>query len=94
MQSRFSAFAVSDAAYLLASWHSTTRPSRVDLDDDTRWTRLEILETSDGGLFDTSGMVEFRAHYSQAGARRVLHERSTFAREDGQWRYLSGVTPT
>jgi SEC-C motif-containing protein len=91
MHSRFSAFAVGDAAYLLASWHSSTRPSEVVLDSGIRWLDLEIVETVGGGLFDEDGVVEFRARFRNAGSRReVLSERSTFLREDGGWRYLSG----
>src|SRR4051794_6177829 len=52
MRSRFTAFAMGDAAYLLKSWHPSTRPSELDLDPDVRWTRLDILETSSGGPFD------------------------------------------
>lgn len=94
MQSRFSAFAVGDAAYLLASWHSSTRPSEVVLDSEIRWLDLQILETARGGLFDDDGLVEFRAHFRKAVSRReVLSERSTFLREDGRWRYLNGRLP-
>ena len=92
MRSRFSAFAVGDAAYLLRSWHSSTRPARLSLDPGTRWTRLEILGASDGGPFHAEGTVEFRAYYRQgSGAEEFLHENSTFAREDGAWVYVSAL---
>jgi SEC-C motif domain protein len=93
MQSRFSAFAMADAAYLLDSWHSSTRPSELVLDTQTRWLYLEIVETARGGLFDGDGLVRFRAHYRTGSSRGVLEERSTFVREDGRWRYLSGQSP-
>jgi SEC-C motif-containing protein len=92
MRSRFSAFAVGNAAYLLRSWHSSTRPARLDLDPGTRWTRLEILGSSDGGPFHTEGTVEFRAYYrDRGGAEEHRHENSTFAREDGAWVYVSAL---
>jgi len=91
MRSRFSAFAVADPGYLLRTWHSSTRPQRLSLDEQVTWTRLEIVDVAGGGLFDTDGVVEFRAHYRFGTAREVLHERSTFRREDGQWRYLDGT---
>ena len=93
MRSRFSAFAVADSDYLLASWHSSTRPTELDLDDDYRWTRLDIVSTSGGGLFESEGTVEFAAHYRANGRRGVLHERSRFLKENGRWRYLDGTTP-
>ncbi|MEV0428616.1 YchJ family metal-binding protein [Micromonospora sp. NPDC050495] len=88
MRSRYSAFAVGDADYLLRSWHSRTRPARLRLDPGTRWTGLEILETDRGGLFDTAGTVAFRAHYREAGRPGSLTEHSRFVREDGRWVYL------
>lgn len=92
MRSRFSAFAVGDAAYLLRSWHSGTRPARLSLDSGTRWTRLEILDARDGGPFHTSGTVRFRAYYRErGGAEQSMEEHSTFAREDGAWVYVSAL---
>ena len=92
MRSRFSAFATGDAGYLLRSWHSTTRPARLDLDPGTRWTRLEILGSTGGGPFHTEGTVEFRAYYREHGGReQSLHENSTFARESGAWVYLAAL---
>jgi SEC-C motif-containing protein len=88
MQSRFSAFAVGDEPYLLATWHPSTRPDHIGLDEQTRWTRLDIVDVSDGGPFDTTGIVEFRAHYRRAGAPGTLQERSSFMRHEGQWRYV------
>ncbi|WP_433273099.1 YchJ family protein [Actinosynnema sp. CS-041913] len=89
MRSRFAAFVVGDEAYLLATWHPTTRPKRVDFDPDQRWTGLEILERTGGGLLQNTGTVEFRAHYRWREQREVLHENSRFVREDGRWLYVS-----
>lgn len=86
MRSRYAAFAVGDRKYLLRTWHSTTRPKRLAL-DDTEWTGLEILARDKGGLFDKEGMVEFNAHYTGG----VLHERSRFVRENGKWVYLDAA---
>lgn len=91
MRSRFSAFAVGDADYLLRTWHSSTRPDRLRLDPEQRWTRLEILGTDRGSLFDTTGTVAFRAHYREAGRPDTLDEHSRFVREDGRWVYLDAL---
>ncbi|MFG3420392.1 YchJ family protein [Micromonospora sp. NPDC049460] len=88
MRSRYSAFAVGDTAYLLRSWHSSTRPRRLDLDPSQRWTGLEIVDADRGGLFDTTGVVEFRAHYRAGGRPGTQTERSRFVREDGRWVYV------
>ena len=88
MRSRFSAFAVGDAGYLLRSWHSSSRPPDLRLDPALRWIRLAVLETRDGGLFDTTGIVRFRAIYTRDGQRGVLAETSRFLREDSRWTYV------
>ena len=90
MRSRFTAFAVGDAAYLAESWHPRTRPDALDLDPGTRWVRLEIVATEAGAEGDERGVVEFRAHWRAGRERGVLHERSRFARHAGRWRYLDG----
>lgn len=91
MRSRYSAFAVGDADYLLATWHASTRPSDVELEAGMRWRRLDVLATSAGGPFDRTGVVEFDARWSQDGERGVLHEVSEFVREGGRWYYLRGT---
>jgi SEC-C motif-containing protein len=87
MRSRFSAFAVGDAGYLLRTWHSASRPPRLRLDPQCQWIRLAVLDATGGGLFDATGTVRFRAIYAQDGQRGVLAETSRFVREDGHWAY-------
>jgi SEC-C motif-containing protein len=91
MRSRYTAFAVGDTDYLLRSWHSRTRPARLELDPGQRWRFLEIVRTECGGPFDDTGTVEFIANYRADGERGSLHEVSRFVREDGAWVYLDGV---
>jgi SEC-C motif domain protein len=91
MRSRYSAFAVGDAAYLLRTWHRPARPKTLTLDPAIHWTRLAVLETQGGGLFDTTGTVRFRAMYRQDGRRGVLEETSRFAREGKLWTYAGPV---
>jgi SEC-C motif domain protein len=91
MRSRYSAFAVGDAAYLLRTWHSSTRPKTLDLDPATKWTRLAVLETRDGGLLDATGIVKFRAVYVHDGRRGVMEETSRFVRESKLWTYLDAI---
>ncbi|MCU1558429.1 MAG: hypothetical protein JWN09_2424 [Microbacteriaceae bacterium] len=88
MRSRYSAFVVGDARYLLESWHSSTRPPAIELDPGLRWLGLEIMATENGRMLDTIGTVEFRARYSQRGAVGEQHERSRFVRESRRWFYL------
>ncbi|GAA0408637.1 YchJ family metal-binding protein [Microbispora corallina] len=91
MRSRFSAFSVGDAGYLLRTWHPSTRPPRVDLDRRVSWTRLEILGTTGGSVVHTDGTVRFRAHYVDCGVDGHMDEHSRFVRHDGDWTYLAAI---
>ncbi|MEV8634853.1 YchJ family metal-binding protein [Streptosporangium sp. NPDC051023] len=91
MRSRFSAFSVGDTAYLLRTWHPTTRPGHLDLGGGVRWVRLEILETTGGSAVHTEGTVRFRAHYLERGAAGEMEEHSRFVRYDGAWVYLGAI---
>ncbi|MEE3921841.1 YchJ family metal-binding protein [Micromonospora sp. BRA006-A] len=90
MRSRFSAFALGDAAYLLHGWHHhPPRPPGAG--------RGHPLEPA-GDRGDRSGRpVRQRrygpvpAHYREDGRAGVLAERSRFAREDGRWVYLDAL---
>lgn len=88
MRSRYSAFALGLADYLLASWHSATRPAELAPDDATRWLRLEVLESGEQG---DEGRVHFRAVFREGRRFGVLEEASRFRREAGRWAYLDGT---
>lgn len=92
MRSRFSAFAMGDAAYLLRTWHPSSRPAHLDLDKRMRWVRLEVLESTGGSVVHTEGTVRFRAHYLERGRQGEMEEHSRFVRVDGRWVY-AGVHP-
>jgi SEC-C motif-containing protein len=91
MRSRYSAFAVGDAEYLLATWHPKTRPQSLDLDPAQRWYRLDILRSERGGMLDIEGIVEFRAWYRSEGSSGDQREVSRFRREGGRWFYLDAA---
>ncbi len=89
MRSRYSAYALKLEAYLLATWHSNTRPTVLNLAaDSTKWLSLEIKkylpESADRAT------VEFIARYKIGGRAGRLHEVSRFVREDGKWFYVDG----
>lgn len=89
MRSRFQAFKDADTAWLLASWHPSTRPATLDLTDNPRWCGLQIVDTVAGGPDNETGIVEFRATYLVPGGEvGIQHERSRFVREHGRWYYL------
>ena len=90
MRSRFSAFAVGDADYLVATWHPSTRPPSIELSGELEWRRLEIVETTAGGADDETGTVTFVAQYWDVAGGHFgeQRERSGFRRDGGQWFYV------
>jgi len=91
MRSRYTAYVVGDRSYLLATWHPSTRPTRLELDPAVRWYRLDVEHRERGGPLDGDGIVEFRAFYRHDGDRGEQHETSRFLREGGRWRYVDAA---
>jgi SEC-C motif-containing protein len=91
MRSRFSAFVLLDADYLMRTWHPDTAPSVLELDPGVEWGRLDILSTRRGGPLDTEGTMEFTVPFVYNGERGVHHETSSFVRENRRWYYVDAV---
>jgi len=89
MRSRYSAFVIENEPYLLNSWHSTTKPSTVEFDPQTKWLGLKIISTDMGKKTDQKGWVKFIARYKIGGKAHRLEEHSYFTRESERWRYVS-----
>lgn len=89
MRSRYSAFVLGRADYLLASWHASQRPVELALQPDVKWLGLEVREHQQ--LDASHAEVLFVARQRVASGRAVrLTERSRFVREDGRWYYVDG----
>jgi len=90
MRSRYSAFVLERAPYLLATWHAGHRPASIEFEPGVKWLGLEVRnfwpptpEQPD------EAQVEFLARQKPASGSAVrLHERSRFVREGGMWMYL------
>ena len=93
MRSRYSAYALKNAKYII----DTTHPQSPYFDQDrkkwergilqfsntTEFVKLEILETGENS-------VHFIAHLRQNGQPLILDEKSLFEKINGKWLYLSG----
>lgn len=93
MRSRYAAYTMNNADYLLASWHESTRPAELDLSREERfvkWLALDVLSTQAGGPDDEAGVVEFVARYKVNGRAQRLHEVSRFRKEGERWFYVDG----
>lgn len=93
MRSRYSAYALSDAAYLHRTWSKQTRPTLKSLMQSHKieWLGLSIERTEQGGVEDQEGIVEFIASFSENEQEHELHETSRFMRENGRWVYVDGT---
>ena len=89
MRSRYTAFVREQADYLLATWQTSKRPSRVSFDVGVKWLGLEVRDHK--VIDDCHAEVEFVARLRESSGRAVrLHERSRFVREEGRWYYVDG----
>jgi SEC-C motif-containing protein len=90
MRSRYSAYVLGLEDYLLATWHTSTRPAALKLASEAppKWLGLEIKARSSS---DDTATVEFVARCRVGGRAQRMHETSRFVREDGCWYYLDGV---
>ncbi len=92
MRSRYTAYALGNEAYLLSTWHASTRPASLDLAEPPvpKWIGLKVLrhELQD----DSHAVVEFVARYKVNGRAFKLQETSRFVKEDGRWFYVDGDT--
>lgn len=89
MRSRYCAFVLERADYLLATWHADFRPASLDFDPGVRWLGLEVRSVRP--LDATHAEVAFVARQRDAGGRaHRLQETSRFVQEAGRWFYLDG----
>lgn len=97
MRSRYSAFVLANINYLQISHHSTTRPSKKEKRGiekwakSVNWIKLEVLNTTKGSQLDSEGTVEFKAFFMENGTVNVIHENSSFCKENEHWVYLNGL---
>jgi SEC-C motif-containing protein len=90
MRSRYTAYTQFREDYLLATWHSSTRPSALGLAEEvqTKWVGLEVKRHEQQD--ESHAIVEFVARYKVNGRAHRLHEESCFVREEGRWFYVNG----
>ncbi len=94
MRSRYSAYVRHLADYLLASWHPSTRPAELSLEEApgqrTHWLGLTIQAHTQSE--PDHAQVRFLARYKVGGGSAVkMLEHSRFVREEGRWFYLDAL---
>jgi SEC-C motif-containing protein len=93
MRSRYSAYVLELEAYLLETWHASTRPSALGLATQSpkpTWLGLSV-KRHENPTTDTA-VVEFVARLRMGGgSAERMHEVSRFVREDGRWFYVDAM---
>lgn len=92
MRSRYSAYVRGLAPYLLATWHASSRPESLNLQEatKTKWLGLKVIRHARTG--DEGAVVEFVARCRINGRAHRIHEVSRFVREQGLWFYVDRET--
>jgi SEC-C motif domain protein len=95
MRSRYTAYVKNDMPYLAKTLMPRKRTTfnageTRDWNADVSWTGLCVLATSDGGIGDEEGVVEFTASFVKADESRTIHEISRFRKKAGNWLYVDG----
>ena len=93
MRSRYSAYVIKNFPYILSTYAQQQRQqlsiSQLSEDaDSTRWLKLVV---EDSMTSETLNTVTFSAYYRHGNQFFKMHERSSFVRENGRWRYTSGT---
>lgn len=90
MRSRYSAYVLGLAPYLLSTWHPSSRPEALVLDETPapHWLGLTLKRHQQQS--DTTATVEFIARYRIQGKAHRLHETSRFIFENNRWYYVDG----
>lgn len=90
MRSRYSAYVVKNADYLIATTHESTRnffskDEILSWASENQWQKLKVI------AFDAT-TVEFQAFFRGPDANDCIHhERSTFEKVNGHWFYIDGI---
>jgi SEC-C motif-containing protein len=89
MRSRYSAFVLEKADYLLSTWHVSQRPASLDFESGVKWLGLQVQNHT---VVDaTHSEVTFVARHRDRTGRAIrMHERSRFVCENGCWYYVNG----
>lgn len=92
MRSRYTAYTMKNEAYLLNTWHCSTRPASLSEENrlPVKWVELQVIKSSNPAGDDLTGTVEFVARYKVNGKAEKMYEVSEFIKEAGHWYYLKG----
>ncbi|MEC4116535.1 YchJ family protein [Myroides phaeus] len=90
MRSRYSAYVVANARYIIDTTHPKTRhfhsrKAILQWSKENTWDKLEII-------LSEANRVVFKAYFKDSGEKRQIHyENSLFEKLGDKWYYVSGT---
>lgn len=90
MRSRYTAYVIQNANYLMATTHISQRKQYsisdiLEWSKSNTWLKLEVISAKEN-------RVEFKAYFlDEKQQAQVHHEDSTFKLENNKWFYVDGV---
>ena len=95
MRARYSAYATGNVDFIKYSscpeiQKSFDEESTRKWAEGAEWNDLEIISTTGGEKDDTTGTVEFLAHYTIEDNLCNHHEEAEFIKDEGVWKFLDG----
>lgn len=95
MRSRYTAYALGNDAYVLATWDEATRPSGLFEEGEARpkWISLKVTDAKPVADGADTGEVTFTAVARTSQGAMRLTERSLFRKTKGCWVYVRALEP-
>ena len=95
MRSRYSAYVLGNADYIVETTHPKKRTILLEKSvtnwiEEASFQKLEIINTGMGQEKDKAGKVEFKAFYTSNDTKTTHHELSKFKKYDGKWYFFDG----
>lgn len=97
MRARYSAYAKKnmsfiDGTQIMLEGESFNQDEALKWAESSEWKGLKVVGTKKGVGNDTTGIVEFEAHYQdKASGKELVHkETALFEKAGGQWKFKDG----
>lgn len=96
LRARYTSFVTGHIDFILATHHSSTshdvnREEITTWSKDSEWKGLDVLQKEAGEATDETGTIVFHAKYALEGKDQDHYEKSTFEKENGEWKFLDAM---
>ena len=97
MRSRYTAYSLQNVKHILKTMTGKSKEQSNSKNikafaKQSKFLKLEIIKTEQGGENDSIGIVEFKATYENAKKTCIIHEISLFKKIAGKWLYCDDLS--